>query len=229
MLESMEDITEKDETKQVFHHNYKVLMADTLNRMADERLDSDYMQLFAKLTENDFLHAARNLFTEIVRIAQGNTAQNGRNGADFQSQEQRMITSLGKGIAEVGYSYGEILRIIYCWGRINNESKAFVRCFLAYATLELTKEFYEFDINNAKKRQYFADIMNGAVVGSWADKIMPKTFISSTTYSIGMLQNVDMELVFQFDLPAEAKVDCTKGYLIIENKSVQCTRKSGHM
>ena len=219
MLESMEDITEKDETKQVFHHNYKVLMADTLNRMADERLDSDYMQLFAKLTENDFLHAARNLFTEIVRIAQGNTAQNGRNGADFQSQEQRMITSLGKGIAEVGYSYGEILRIIYCWGRINNESKAFVRCFLAYATLELTKEFYEFDINNAKKRQYFADIMNGAVVGSWADKIMPKTFISSTTYSIGMLQNVDMELVFQFDLPAEAKVDCTKGYLIIENKS----------
>lgn len=31
MLESMEDITEKDETKQVFHHNYKVLMADTLN------------------------------------------------------------------------------------------------------------------------------------------------------------------------------------------------------
>lgn len=61
--------------------------------------------------------------------------------------------------------------------------------------------------------------MNGAVVGSWADKIMPKTFISSTTYSIGMLQNVDMELVFQFDLPAEAKVDCTKGYLIIENKS----------
>lgn len=219
MLESMEDITEKDETKQVFHHNYKVLMADTLNRMADERLDSDYMQLFAKLTENDFIHAARNLFTEIVRIAQGNTAQNGRNGADFQSQEQRMITSLGKGIAEVGYSYGEILRIIYCWGRINNESKAFVRCFLAYATLELTKEFYEFDINNAKKRQYFADIMNGAVVGSWADKIMPKTFISSTTYSIGMLQNVDMELVFQFDLPAEAKVDCTKGYLIIENKS----------
>lgn len=219
MLESMEDITEKDETKQVFHHNYKVLMADTLNRMADERLDSDYMQLFAKLTENDFLHAARNLFTEIVRIAQGNTAQNGRNGADFQSQEHRMITSLGKGIAEVGYSYGEILRIIYCWGRINNESKAFVRCFLAYATLELTKEFYEFDINNAKKRQYFADIMNGAVVGSWADKIMPKTFISSTTYSIGMLQNVDMELVFQFDLPAEAKVDCTKGYLIIENKS----------
>lgn len=219
MLESMEDITEKDETKQVFHHNYKVLMADTLNRMADERLDSDYMQLFAKLTENDFLHAARNLFTEIVRIAQGNTAQNGRNGADFQSQEQRMITSLGKGIAEVGYSYGEILRIIYCWGRINNESKAFVRCFLAYATLELTKEFYEFDINNAKKKQYFADIMNGAVVGSWADKIMPKTFISSTTYSVGMLQNVDMELVFQFDLPAEAKVDCTKGYLVIENKS----------
>lgn len=219
MLESMEDITEKDETKQVFHHNYKVLMADTLNRMANERLDSDYMQLFAKLTENDFLHAARNLFTEIVRIAQGNTAQNGKNGADFQSQEQRMITSLGKGIAEVGYSYGEILRIIYCWGRINNESKAFVRCFLAYATLELTKEFYEFDINNAKKKQYFADIMNGAVVGSWADKIMPKTFISSTPYSIGMLQNVDMESVFQFDLPAEAKVDCTKGYLIIENKN----------
>lgn len=219
MLESMEDITEKDGTKQVFHHNYKVLMADTLNRMANERLDSDYMQLFAKLTENDFLHAARNLFTEIVRIAQGNTAQNGKNGAEFQSQEQRMITSLGKGIAEVGYSYGEILRIIYCWGRINNESKAFVRCFLAYATLELTKEFYEFDIDNAKKKRYFADIMNGAVVGSWADKIMPKTFISSTSYSIGMLQNVDMESVFQFDLPTEVKVDCTKGYLIIENEN----------
>lgn len=219
MLESMENITEKDETKQVFHHNYKVLMADTLNRMANERLDSDYMQLFAKLTENDFLHAARNLFTEIVRIAQGNTAQNGKNGADFQSQEQRMITSLGKGIAEVGYSYGEILRIIYCWGRINNESKAFVRCFLAYATLELTKEFYEFEVGNVKKKRYFADIMNGAVVGSWADKIMPKTFISSTPYSIGMLQNVDMESVFQFDLPAEMKVDCTKGYLIIENKN----------
>ena len=219
MLESMEDITEKDETKQVFHHNYKVLMADTLNRMANERLDSDYMQLFAKLTESDFLHAARNLFTEIVRIAQGNTAQNGKNGTDFQSQEQNMIVSLGNVIAEVGYSYGEILRIIYCWGRINNESKAFVRCFLAYATLELTKEFYEFDVDNAKKKRYFADIMNGAVVGSWADKIMPKTFISSTPYSIGMLQNVDMKSVFQFDLPTEVGGDCAKECLTIGNQN----------
>lgn len=219
MLESMEDITEKDETKQVFHHNYKVLMADTLNRMANERLDSDYMQLFAKLTENDFLHAARNLFTEIVRIAQGSTAQNGKNGTDFQSQEQNVIVSLGNVIAEVGYSYGEILRIIYCWGRINNESKAFVRCFLAYATLELTKEFYEFDVDNAKKKRYFADIMNGAVVGSWADKIMPKAAIASSLRAVGMLHNVNLESVFPLELSAGVQIDDTKGYIIIQNET----------
>ena len=223
MLERMEDIEDieniEDDTDSTFYHNYKVLMADTLNRMANERIDSDYMQLFAKLTENDILHAARNLFTEIVRIAQGNSAQNGRSGTDLQNQEKDMMIGLGESIAKAGYSYGEVLRIIYCWGRVNNESKAFVRCFLAYANLELTKEFRDFDGKDPKKKRYFADIMNGAVVGSWADKILPKTFISSALYSIGAIQNVDMGKVLELGRSWELQGDNPEGYVVVKRKT----------
>ena len=215
MLNSMENITGK-KSDATFYHNYKMLMADTLNRMVDEKLDSDYMELFRKFTENDALHAARNLYTEVVRFARSENYS-----VELSRNESNMLASLGRRIAASGYSYGEILRIIYCWGRINNEGKAFVRCFLAYSTLELSKDVFQFNRSELKNKRYIADVMNGAVVGSWANQIMPKTFIALKTRSIGMVQNVDMEQVFQIEFNGknEMKPDSEKGYMVVKTKT----------
>lgn len=91
------------------------------------------------------------------------------------------------------YSYGELLRIIYCWGRIDNESKEMIRCLLTYYSLEFFKEYNQFKWDeNDKERKKCIDIINGSVVGSWANKIVPEAYFQAISQTMGMRMNLDI-------------------------------------
>lgn len=42
-------------------------MSDTLNRMTDERLDSNHKEIFNKIVKTDLLHSAKTLYAQIVQ------------------------------------------------------------------------------------------------------------------------------------------------------------------
>lgn len=185
MLKEMKSLDENDTSTrlQTFEHNYKLLMFDTLNRMVDERLNHEYKEIFNNITNSDLVHAARNLYITIVRYSKG------------EDKAKDPLVNLAENIRKAGYSYGELLRIIYCWGRINSESKEMIRCLLAYYTEEFHREYEKGNINQIIKS------INGSALGSWANKFVPKIRdTGGTLQEIGYKANLRMETVFKFNL-----------------------------
>lgn len=194
-MKSVKDISEKEE--RIFQHNYEILMFDTLNRMKDERLNEEHRALFTKLTEVDLLHSVKDFYFEISK---------------YSTEENEELSNLIQNIKINGYSYGEILRIVYCFGRVSSENKEFVRCLLAYYSLEFYKEYYELCIGKEEKRELFSDLINGSVVGSWANEIVPGVQVVENTVGdakhIGMVPQVLMSEIlkqFQFTVPIESE------------------------
>ena len=108
-------------------------MSDTLNRMADERLDSNHKEIFDKIVKTDLLHSAKTLYAQIVQYMY--IEENYENSLSWQEKnERKKLGELAQNIRFAGYNYGELLRIIYCWGRIDNDCKEMVRCLLAYCS-----------------------------------------------------------------------------------------------
>ena len=83
-----------------------------------------------------------------------------------------------------------------------------MRCLLAYYSLEFYKEYYELCIGKEEKRELFSDLINGSVVGSWANEIVPGVQVVENTVGaakhIGMVPQVIMSEIlkqFQFTVP----------------------------
>ena len=219
MLKSMQSLSNlsKDERQEVFMKNYKRLMSDTLNRMIDERLDDKHKEIFRRITKSDLLHSARNFYIEVLNYDSFKDFILEKESWSELNEKQHLI-ELAHNIEKSGYSYGELLRIIYCWGRVDNESKEMIRCLLAYYSLEFFKEYnglkWDKADGNAKRRKQCIDIINGSVVGSWANKIVPEVYLQKESHVIGMRMNLDMRSVFEFD------IDLSKFYLDNNNKII---------
>lgn len=205
MLNNMENVS----NYAVFEHNYKILMSDTLNRMADERLDDKHKTIFNSIIATDLLHAARNMYIQVIQNAENVEDLSSISGYNTWKDvaEVRNLKILADNIRFAGYNYGELLRIIYCWGRIDDECKEFVRCLLAYFSLEFYKNFKELQEqrkdkksgNGEEKRNWIANIINGSVTGSWANRMMPKVQVMrAQPKAIGMVVGLDMNELFQY-------------------------------
>lgn len=212
MLKSMQSLSGLDESKrkEVFLKNYKRLLSDTLNRMTEERMDDKHKEIFRRITKSDLLHSFRNFYIEVLNYDSFKDFDLEKESWSERNEKKHLI-ELAHNIEKSGYSYGELLRIVYCWGRIDNESKEMIRCLLAYYSLEFFKEYNELkwdkDDENDKRRKQCIDIINGSVVGSWANKIVPEVYLQKESHVIGMRTNLDMRSVFEFD------IDLSKFYL----------------
>lgn len=188
------------QNEKIFARNYKLLMSDTITRMVDERLSSENRIKFARLTESKLPHCSRNLYIEILN-------------EEKILQRNQSLENLRKNLEFYGYSYGEILRIIYCWGRVNSESKELMRCLLAFYSLEFMKIFYySLDDNVGKseeaKKQFkkqLLDTINGSIAGSWAGKMFPRVISNRDRaqrleFKMGIVKDVNMSKVFCFSV-----------------------------
>lgn len=204
MLDKMQSITpnEKAEAEKIFNYNYKLLMSDTLNRMADERLDSKHKEIFDKIVKTDLLHSAKNLYTQVMQNIY--TERNYEKGISWQEEnERRKLGELAQNIKLAGYNYGELLRIVYCWGRIDSECKELVRCLLAYFSLSFFKICREEQVIDEKRKKIIYDIMGGSILGSWSNLMIPKMKArQSKAQLMGMRVEVPMNSVVSLELEA---------------------------
>lgn len=203
MLEDMSELTEHNQM--VLEQNYTILLHDTTTRMVDERLSYASKRKFERLTESKLPLSSRNLYIEASNEAQG----------------KEQLDELRESLKHYGYSYGEILRIIYCLGRLDHEHKELMRCLLAFYSLELIREFYYYGKNGDNERRRKAadrlkDTVNGSLAGSWADKMFPKVisqkeYMGQKEFTLGIIKDLDMEKAFRF-----AAKDLLEGKAYIE-------------
>ena len=155
------------------------MMDDLLFRYADEVLQNVESKLFISLSE---LHIGRR-GREIVSLFLSKHSK-----AD---QEENLLDQLRADYTKFGYSYGELLRILYCMGRTHIYDKKLVHAILAMYSLTLTKIFYRYkcelnvdpfekediDLEKVCKESHnyrmLKEIMNGSVGGSWSRKVAP--------------------------------------------------------
>lgn len=217
MLKTMDKLNDQNlviekENKEFFstyERNYKLLMSDITTRMVDERLNTNSKKTFFKITESRLPRSCRNLFSHINKIID-----------DMKIKEKTQLNSLEKNLKsladivdEYEYSYGEIMRIIYCWGRCDEQSKEIIRCLLAFYSLEMTRLYYYYRYeskgsdNNENRTKIFREILNGSFAGSWANKMMPLMKKEGTErfFNVGDRQKVMMEQVFQIKLSPKMK------------------------
>lgn len=199
-------------------NNYRVLEQEIINHMAARKLsDRNYTtyyrmdeaattlanystatptkRLFEMLTANrDPLPASlRLLFSEIVKEAEREYIEYVQLG--LRVEEVYSLLSYGRfhdlyrQLRYYGYSYGEVLHIIYVYGRLSNERKALIHCLLAYYSLVLTRSYlimrYEKKQETIKKEKAnLCAAMNASVAGSWANRMVPKVRVPGN--SLGM-------------------------------------------
>lgn len=185
------------QNEKVFARNYKLLMSDTITRMVDERLNSENRIRFTKMTESKLPHCSRNLYIEILN-------------EEKILQRNKLLEGLRTNLEFYGYSYGEILRIIYCWGRVNSESKELMRCLLAFYSLEFMKTFYYYNLDDGSDkskdaRNQLLDSINGSIAGSWAGKMFPtvnthKEHAQRRKLKMGIVKDVEMSKAFCFSV-----------------------------
>lgn len=203
MLTEMENLSDAggEFQKELYDGNYKVLMSDTMTRMLDERTAGKYKEMFLRITERRMPYPLRSLYYEAIRSEKEMERERFWDGGETEGDLRGLVDNL----EFYGYSYGEVLRTIYCWGRVDTDCKEMIRCLLAYYSLELSHSYHMLCCTGAGdgEKGSFTFLMNGSVVGSWANKMLPR--IKEGPYSdlAGARIHVDMSRVFRFEIPSE--------------------------
>lgn len=163
--------------------NYRIILNDMFNRMAQENLTVLDYKFFVSLTENTIARSCRKVADKIKKLV-----------LTKKEPEAGLLQDLSNDIMDYGYSYGELMRIIYCWGRVNEEDKEIIRCLLAYYSIEFTRIFYRYCLSGRKKdsEEYntFSEIFNGSFAGSWANKMVPQILNGDRRLMAGAVRDV---------------------------------------
>lgn len=192
MVENIRDLPKNNEDKvnglELYRNNYSVFISDVCHRMVYNRLDKQRREIFGRLKDEPVARACRRFLDEVMDLANGE--------------------ALVEDIKKYGYSYGEILRSIYCVGRINFGNKQLIRCLLAYFSIEMTHVYYKYKFSDDKiKSIIFKEILNGSFGGSWSNMIMPEVIrldthgFESAIIKTGAVCDVVMKEAFSFDIP----------------------------
>ncbi len=193
MLKDMPDTAFEKGKYCEYKRNYNLFFTDIVNRMVNEKLNIESKELFERLVNVELVRCCRNIVVHARRCSV--------NGSDL---EKSMLKDLGGNIEKYGYSYGELLRTLYCWGRVDEQSKEIVRCLMAYLSLEMKHVQYLYCNGlDENAEQAIKEIINGSATGSWSNKMFP-SMIQSTDFMqqevrIGIVQDVDLSEVIKFD------------------------------
>lgn len=199
MIEGMKDLPDESDMEDgelnLYRNNYSIFAADVRHRMVKNRLHKQERQIFDRLKDESIDRSCRRLMDEVKRIAE-------------DTNKESLKTSFVNDIEKYGYSYGEVLRSIYCVGRISNRKKELVRCLLAYYSIEMTHAYFQYRLseNKESKKTVFKEIFNGSFGGSWSNMIIPEMerqdaegFLSNFV-KIGAVRNVLMGVSFKIDI-----------------------------
>lgn len=178
LLKAMETLSNYSESDMaaIYRRNYKILLPDIVQRMSSERLLYEDKAFFDKLSDM----RVERIGIEFYRYCfeKGRTQE--------KQKESLSTVSLMKNRNRYGYSYGELLYMIYCWGRLDSSNKAMVQCFIALFTLEISKLYWLYryepeEEDREERKKQILEVVKGSVAGSWSNIFMPKVFRSIRT------------------------------------------------
>lgn len=216
MIEGMKDLSNEsnmeDGKLNLYRNNYSIFVSDVRHRMVKNRLHKQERQVFDRLKDESIDRSCRRLMDEVKIFAEDKSSF--KTKAPFVND-----------IEKYGYSYGELLRSIYCVGRLSNRKKELVRCLLAYYSIEMTHAYFQYKYsekeNEDSKRTVFKEILNGSFGGSWSNMIMPEVereddegFISNVVKT-GAVRDVVMKEVFKIDITVPEVKNTENNYRII--------------
>lgn len=121
--------------------------------------------------------------------------------------EEDTLHHLAKSAEFYGFSYGELLHMMYHYGRIDDDKKALVRSLIAYYALIMNRSYLRLWSQQSPKRQTwdalyapyrkeFLELMNGSVSGSWSNSMVPQVQIYNLYYGTGLRRVLDMRKAF---------------------------------
>ena len=194
-----------------FKTNYTYLIADIQNRMAAEKLGIEQYLQFQRWTDNQLERTCMTVASHVSKLAE--------RGDD---EEKERLREFRRDYADFEYSYGELLRSLYLWGRTHNSNKKIVHCILADLTAKMTRCYYDMlqidcqnkQLPNEKKkknpyRETLSYILNGSMLGSWSNRMLPAfEEAESTSFSgiVGALSRINASAIrFRFSIPGDSR------------------------
>lgn len=190
------DEVEEDFLKKL-DSNYRRSMDDLLFRYSDVKLSEDASKFFLELSEVDITRRGEKIILDFLRGARVRCS-------DIEVDKE-LFECYRENYNRFRYSYGELMRCIYCMGRIEYYDKSLVHAILASYSLTLTKlyYFYRFGDDKMKIDSYnkLKTILAESVAGSWAWNIVPPVssvqlsgFNGKNSFShySGAVKNVDL-------------------------------------
>lgn len=128
-----------------------------------------------------------------------------------QTHEDITLPDLAASLDYYDFSYGEILHIIYYYGRISKDKKKLIHCLLAYYSLVMNqcylnlRQMRQLRSQEDAEKQYqrcrkaFLELMNGSVSGSWANDMVPAIRNVDQYYGAGLRKVENMKNAFVFE------------------------------
>lgn len=204
---SMDTVKESDEDfLEKLDFNIRRSMDDLLFRFAFEHLPDKERKILTRLSEEDIRRRGEIIVSTLLKEVN----RKDKNRLDFFVKKDNEKSALFDSDCRLfGYSYGELMRSFYFYGREEIFDKKLVHGFLAMYSLSLTKIFYRYkkleaghaELSLDEKRNYriLKEIMNGSAAGSWALYIMPKVITSeleAKIYYSGAVKSVQMKGIY---------------------------------
>ena len=179
LYHSMKELPHETENEkkylEVYDENYNKAIDDILFRFACDSLPNREYRLFIKWSEENIIRRGQEIVKEVISSFPDKIAE------DSGNRRNEDITGFAEDYKVFEYSYGELLRSLYCMGRQNKYDKKLVHVLLAQYTVVFSRIFEHYKLNelntkveDAPNRNTLKKLMGQSVGGSWAKYVLPR-------------------------------------------------------
>lgn len=179
LYHNMKDLTDgtksEKEYLEVYDENYNKAIDDILFRFACDSLPNREYRLFIKWSEENIIRRGQEIVQEVISSFPEKPAE------DSGNRRNEDISGFAEDYKVFEYSYGELLRSLYCMGRQNKYDKKLVHVLLAQYTVVFSRIFEHYKLNelntvkgDAKNKNILKKLMGQSVGGSWAKYVLPR-------------------------------------------------------
>lgn len=194
LLESLYELnkpgegTDSEEIISKFESNFPQITSDIYRRMVGEQLLGDAHQAFKWIQNQSLMtrgEAACSILKKMLKKLPDKNL--------FHYQDNNGTNK---------YGYGELMKILYVFGRTDLKNKALVRCLLASFTVNYGRQFVLFKYGNKAQKESAGKILRGllgtSVTGSWTNQMLPKVFFDTPqsddnrSYSFGNIERAEV-------------------------------------
>lgn len=192
LLESLDDLNKQgkepdnEEIISMFENNFPQITSDIYRRMVGEQLLGDAHQAF-KWIQNQSLMTRGKKACDILKKM-------------LKKLPNKYLFYYRDNNRKNKYGYGELMEILYTFGRDDLKNKALVRCLLASFTVNYGRQFVFLKYGNKAQKESARMILRGllgsSVTGSWTNEMLPKVFFDTPqsddnrSYSFGNIERV---------------------------------------